>query len=290
MLKKLSLPIATALIGVSSFGSMAATVFTEDFQSGQDGWAIGGSGDSGVVSKAGSLTLNLAKTATATVTIDTSGLSDINISMDMIASSLESADWCVAEAKGAGGSWITIGDLHNGEDNSAIYPQSGSHYTFDDTTLTLRLRAVGNINSDDCFFDNIVVQELAGGPVRTDASYNYLMGSSDSTFPTSAFVQGAPGVPSKTFEGNLTISGTPTFSKNYGVTGDLPSGYQNWPGFNYEFVQDGNRLIPVDRGHGFVGNGAWSISAGVGAVWDEAGDNGYSRAAFPYTVKENNAN
>ena len=289
-LNKISLPIATALLTVSSFGAQAVTVFTEDFQSGYDGWTIGGNGDYGIVTKAGSKTLNLAKQATATITVDTTGLSDVNISMTMLAASLENPDWCYAEAKGAGGSWITIGDLQNGEDGSDPYPQDASHYTFDDTIVTIRLRAGGNINSDDCYYDDIEVKELPGGPVRTDATYSYLMGNSDSTFPTSAFVQGAPGTPANTFEGSLTISGTPTFSKNYGVTGDFPTGYQNWPGFDYEFVQDGNRLIPVDRGHGFVGNGAWSISAGVGAVWDEAGDNGYSRAAFPYTIKQNNAN
>ena len=289
MFKKLTLPLATALFATASCSVVAATAFTEDFETGQDGWVIGGSGDSGVVNKAGSKTLNLAKTATATVSVNTSGLSDVTISMDMIAASLESADSCVAEAQGSG-NWITIGTLNNGQDGSDRYPVSASHYTFDNTTVSLRLRAAGNINSDDCYYDNITVKETAGGAVRTDASYDYLMGTADSTFTTSAFVPTTPDAPINVFEGNLTISGTPVFDKNYGVTGNLPSGYANWPGFDYEFVQDGSRLIPVDRGHGFVGNGAWSISAGVGSVWDEDGDNGYSRAAFPYTIKENNAN
>ncbi|MFT4928706.1 MAG: hypothetical protein ACI8WB_004826 [Phenylobacterium sp.] len=289
MFKKLSVPMATVLLSTVSCAVTAATAFTEDFESGQNGWTIGGSGASGVVSKGGSNALNLAKTATASVTVNTSGLSDVTISMDMLAASLESADSCVAEAQGSG-SWITIGTLNNGQDNSTAYPVSSSHYSFDNTTVTIRLRSAGNINSDDCYYDNISVAESAGGATRTDASYNYLMGTADSTFNTSAFVQNSPDAPTNTFEGNLTISGTPVFSKNYGVTGNLPSGYASWPGFDYEFVQDGNRLIPVDRGHGFVGNGAWSVSAGVGAVWDEAGDNGYTRAAFPYTIKENNAN
>jgi len=125
---------------------------------------------------------------------------------------------------------------------------------------------------------------------RTEASYAYLMDTADSTFATAAYVPANSNIPSNTFEGNLVISGTPVFSRNYGLTDDLPLGHTTWPPFDYEFVQDNNRLIPVDRGHGFIGNGAWSITAGVGAVWDEADDNGFTRAAFPYTVKQNNAN
>lgn len=116
------------------------------------------------------------------------------------------------------------------------------------------------------------------------------MDTADSTFTTEAYVPTNSNLPSNTFEGNLVISGSPVFSQNYGETDALPAGYEAWPPFDYEFVQDGNRLIPVDRGHGFVGTGAWSITAGVGAVWDEANDNGFTRAAFPYTVKETNAN
>lgn len=128
---------------------------------------------------------------------------------------------------------------------------------------------------------------------RSQADYDYLMAEQDKTFSTLAFlpdVNTKPMLANNVFEGKLTISGNPTFSLNYGALNDLPLGYQQWPDFSYEFIQDNGRLIPVDRGHGFVGDGAWSITAGVGAVWDEVTDDGYSRAAFPYTIKENNAN
>ena len=128
---------------------------------------------------------------------------------------------------------------------------------------------------------------------RSEANVDYLFSESDKIFSTAAFVPNNPSNSSKTnnvFEGILTISGKPSFKKNYGAVEDFPLGYEQWPEFSYEFIQDAGRLIPVDRGHGFIGKGAWSITAGVGAVWDEANDNGYSRAAFPYTIKENNAN
>jgi len=128
---------------------------------------------------------------------------------------------------------------------------------------------------------------------RSQANYDYLMAEQDKTFSTLAFladVNTPKMLATNVFEGKLTISGNPTFSLNYGQSDYLPAGYEHWSEFSYEFIQDNGRLIPVDRGHGFVGQGAWSITAGVGAVWDEVTDNGYSRAAFPYTIKENNAN
>ena len=125
---------------------------------------------------------------------------------------------------------------------------------------------------------------------RMEASIDYLLADNNKTFSTNAYLPIAPVQASHIFEGRLTINGTPTFKQNYGTINDLPYQYHQWPKFSYEFIQDSGRLIPVDRGHGFIGDGAWSITAGVGAVWDEVGDNGYSRAAFPYTMKENNAN
>jgi len=125
---------------------------------------------------------------------------------------------------------------------------------------------------------------------RTEASYEYLNTDSDKTFSTKAFLPDNSQKATNIFEGSLTITGKPIFKQNYGSADDLPIKYEQWPDFSYAFVQDGGRLIPVDRGHGFIGTGAWSITAGVGAVWDESDDNGYTRAAFPYTIKENNQN
>lgn len=125
---------------------------------------------------------------------------------------------------------------------------------------------------------------------RDALSHDYLMANNNSTFTTAAFlpINGKPS--SNNFSGRLSITGEPIFKQIYGEKSSLPEGYATWPLFNYEFIQNKGRLIPVDRGHSFNGEGAWSITAGVGKVWDEKTDNGYSRAAFPYTVKERNAN
>ncbi len=85
-------------------------------------------------------------------------------------------------------------------------------------------------------------------------------------------------------EGMLTISSKPNFEKNYGTVEDFPLGYEQWPDFSYVFIQDAGRFISVDRGHGLIGNGAWSITAGVDAVWDEANDNCYTRCSSLFSI------
>lgn len=290
MINSTNISILALALSISSLSASATTLFSENFESGYSAWTLSSSGDYGIVTKGGSNTLNLAKTKAATVSINTSNLTDVGISLEMIARGLENPDSCVAEAQGSAG-WINIGTLNNGQDRGDTFPFNKIHNSFDNTTVTLRIRSAGNINSDDCYFDNVLVSDgNTGGAIRTEATYAYLTGSTNQTFSTDAFAPANAAPTINNFEGNLVISGTPVFNKNYGLTGNFPTGYTVWPSFDYEFVQDGNRLIPVDRGHGFIGNGAWSITAGVGAVWDEGGDNGYTRAAFPYTIKQNNAN
>lgn len=141
-------------------------------------------------------------------------------------------------------------------------------------------------------YQSLLVDSKTAYPVRNEATYADLMASTNQTFTTAAFAPSPKNIlpASHSFSGRLQITGKPIFNQTYGTIDLLPADYSVWPVFNVEFVQNNNRLIPVDRSHGFSGNSAWSITAGVGKVWDEESDNGYSRAAFPYTIKQFNSN
>ena len=65
---------------------------------------------------------------------------------------------------------------------------------------------------------------------------------------------------------------------------------QRLPGFDVEFVQDGNALIPVQRGAIPSTHPEWEFILEPGRVWDEPGDAGYSRASLPFALEERNAN
>ncbi len=274
-----------------SSGIFADAIFLDDFQDGDfDGWVSNdGDGSSRIVRKKGNLMLNIKDMDSASVTIDTTGTSGVVISLDMMATSLEKGELCLAEAED-----VTIGQLGKKEANGkTMHKMAFNAKAFDNNpNLTLTLRAAGNRNSDFCYFDNIVIESIPSGVDRYEITAAYLNGRSDQTFSTFAFLPQNSNPTLNTFEGKLKIKGTPTFKRLYGWSGSMPSNPGRWPKFDVEFVQHGNELIPVDRRgmQAVYADDAWSIAVGTGAVWDEAGDKGMTRAAFPFTLGQRNAN
>ena len=62
------------------------------------------------------------------------------------------------------------------------------------------------------------------------------------------------------------------------------------PDFDIQFVQDASYLIPVTQGLVYTGHPFWNYIIGPGRIWKENGDNGFARAAFPFTLVERNQN
>ncbi|MGI9221603.1 MAG: hypothetical protein ACR2QS_11285 [Woeseiaceae bacterium] len=58
------------------------------------------------------------------------------------------------------------------------------------------------------------------------------------------------------------------------------------PDFDFEFVQDGKYLVPVTVGPIINDHGWWEYVFSTGEVWDEPDDQGWSRAAIPFALKE----
>jgi CubicO group peptidase (beta-lactamase class C family) len=67
-------------------------------------------------------------------------------------------------------------------------------------------------------------------------------------------------------------------------------GMRSFPGFSIPVISYGEYLIPLTRGIIVCGdqqNSYWNIIVSPGRVWQEPGDNGYSRASFPFTFTDN---
>jgi hypothetical protein len=114
--------------------------------------------------------------------------------------------------------------------------------------------------------------------------------------PTSEFSPAASTLEPATFEGRLSLSresilgsmkvhrdtlGSARLSR--GAIGHLPE-------FDFEFIQDGNAIIPVQRGYIPGKSRYWEFILEPGVAWREAGDGGLSRAALPFALQERNAN
>ncbi len=90
--------------------------------------------------------------------------------------------------------------------------------------------------------------------------------------------------PLHTFEGRLELlgeaeSGIISYSSGEdnatSATGHLPE-------FDFEFVQSGDVIIPVERGLVITDHPDWDYIFEPGYAWSEAGDEGWSRASLPF--------
>ncbi|MES2074091.1 MAG: hypothetical protein V4462_00595 [Pseudomonadota bacterium] len=136
----------------------------------------------------------------------------------------------------------------------------------------------------------------SGAVVRTAANLGYttLMGGSSSLVDYSAFaVPTNAANPGHAFQGTLTLN-------NLGTTGSfseqgtsLAGSYQDpghLPAFSFQFVQTGTHIVPVARGLISTPHPNWSYILEPGRVWKETDDQGYARAAIPFSLQEKGAN
>jgi len=63
-------------------------------------------------------------------------------------------------------------------------------------------------------------------------------------------------------------------------------GFGDLPAFDFEFVQDGDHLVPLIQGPVRNEHNWWEFVLRPGRVWDESLDNGYTRAVIPFALKE----
>ncbi len=98
--------------------------------------------------------------------------------------------------------------------------------------------------------------------------------------------------PEHRFEGRLELYGEASNGSIQVIKGDPdpPSERAHLPEFDFEFVQSGTHLIPVRRGLILTEHPNWNLIIEPGRVWKEMGDQGYSRASFPFALVWKNSN
>ena len=100
-----------------------------------------------------------------------------------------------------------------------------------------------------------------------------------------AFPIGAS-APEYIFEGRLELLGEDDTGEMEVLRGDPGTDplVSHLPEFDFEFVQSGGYLIPVQRGLIITGHPTWNYLIEPGRVWQEDGDGDYSRASFPFSL------
>ncbi|AOS96039.1 hypothetical protein AUP74_00569 [Microbulbifer aggregans] len=103
-------------------------------------------------------------------------------------------------------------------------------------------------------------------------------------------------MPSNQFEGSLELFGEATggaFDEQkdtFRYTGNGDTTRKHLPEFDFELVQTGSHIFPVQRGSIPSSHPEWEYILTPGRVWDENGDSGYSRVALPFALQQKNAN
>ncbi|HSR48495.1 MAG TPA: hypothetical protein VLL77_10995 [Anaerolineales bacterium] len=92
--------------------------------------------------------------------------------------------------------------------------------------------------------------------------------------------------PAHTFEGRLELIGEETVGELRVVRGDpdVEPTVSHLPDFDFEYVQDGDDLIPVRRGMIITEHPNWNYLLEPGRAWSEPGDGGWSRASLPFSL------
>ena len=92
--------------------AQAIAIYTTNFNSGYSGWTASGAVDSVATPSIAPNSVRIRGTASITRTISTVGYTNISVSWNMAASSLESADHCYLEIN-TGSGWTAIGTLND---------------------------------------------------------------------------------------------------------------------------------------------------------------------------------
>jgi hypothetical protein len=128
---------------------------------------------------------------------------------------------------------------------------------------------------------------------RALLSYNDLMQGFAFTGPVdeSAFAMPDDAVPpAHVFEGRLELLGEKDRGKIDVLKGSFPAELGYLPAFDFAFVQHETYLIPISRTVIIGADSGWNILLEPGRVWQEAGDQGDSRASFPFTLMPKGTN
>lgn len=138
-----------------------------------------------------------------------------------------------------------------------------------------------------------------GSVVRSQLGFNTLINGSDPGLMVDMSAYALPAnaaQPGNYFSGQLQLQGEATggdFNEqrdDFLYTNNRDSTRKHLPEFDFEFIQTGTHIFPLQRGSIASAHPEWEYVFSPGRVWQENGDNGYSRVALPFALQQKNAN
>lgn len=159
----------------------------------------------------------------------------------------------------------------------------------------LNCHATKQINAEKKSLDSISGNGKVPRSALTHAFLN--IGNRDTLVDYSHYALPANAAfPSNTFEGKLTLHNLASSGKfrkikdRFDAIDSADAPRMHLPTFDFEFVQKGSHIVPLKRGYILNEHTDWEYILEPGRVWDEISDEGFSRAAIPFSLKQKNQN
>lgn len=307
----LACTLALAALAGSANSVSATQLFAADFQDGKlSGWKAAGKGDMRLTTYQGSVSLQLGAGSSALANFSASGYRQVVVTLAFAAEHLGTNDACIADlSMDAGQTWVEASRLNPGEDDGLTLHRNGARIgtATDAKQVSLRLRNTALAPEARCWADDIRVEAtrmlpadraVARADARTALTAAALQGAiAHGPWPMVAFAPPEDQRASRQrFEGSLQLlserrgSGFNVLSDPRGAATVHHAAATHLPPFDFEFIQSGDALIPVQRGAARSDHPEWEFILEPGHVWRETADGDYERASLPFTLEERNAN
>lgn len=230
-------------------------------------------------------------------TISNTGTADLVISnVSNPASPFSIASNSCATVAPAGSCQISLefAPASEGSFNSSITVSSNDP---DESGLVIDL--IGSASEGGGSVENFDPLSGDGNVSRSELSFTTLVNGGDpgSLVDYSHYaLPASAATPTNNFEGSLELFGENTggaFDEHvdtFRYTGNQDTTRKHLPEFDFDLVQTGSHIFPVQRGSIASSHPEWEYVLAPGRVWDEDGDGGYSRVALPFALQQKNAN
>lgn len=215
--------------------AQSATIYATNFNTGYSDWSSAGTISSVTTPslQPNAVRLNGAG-ASITKTVPTTGYTNISVTWNMAASSLESNEYCYMEVN-TGSGWTAIGTVANGQDNSNYYNATTSNISGADNNANFQIRyriQTANSTGDYCYAEDVTVNGTSGSsPTNTPVPTATPQGPTP-TPPPGGSVPGDP----LTGNGNVT--------RTLLTYNDLMSGSSSAPVDDSAFALPANAAMP----------------------------------------------
>ena len=286
----------------------APLLHVEGFEDAQArGWRPAGKGTLSFTKSAGNTSVRLTRRKTLTLGLSTVGFERVSVGMQLAAGSLEKHDKCFAELSlDDGKSWLEVVSVADGDDNALTlyYGELSPEGIDGNPDVQVRFRAAGKDDEDYCWGDNLEVAGVRlGGPNRAAAvpvlTADFLHGSQPLSAPVRMREFTMPEdaePPAADFSGKLKLTapnkggGFQMLWDYYGRMAEHAPHIERLPDLQFEFVQSGADLIPVERGVRRTRHPYWEYLVQPGNIWRTPSAAGGTRAAMPFSLQERSAN